>query len=341
MCFLPNRLYVILSLVAFVDMKKVVWLLLACVASVSVWAEQVTEPVPFGDFESWAVRYIKESGLIGGKTRTIYAIAPVDTLRCNKPFAYEGVYGRGHNPWSVSNAYAKVSGIEKASGTTVPERRGNGWCCRMDARLEEVVAFGCIDLKVLVNGTIFTGRTVEPIRSAKDPYSNIDFGVPFTRRPVALMFDYKALISPEHTLTRAKGFGAPKQIQGHDEAEAYLLLQKRWEDADGNIHALRIGTACRRFAKSQPEWKNGYTVPVHYGDISGEPFFRPYMGLVKPYRAMNSKGRIVPILEDGWGAADDVPTHMIIVLTSGCYEAFVGHEGNAFWVDNVKLVFDN
>ncbi|MCM1035016.1 MAG: PCMD domain-containing protein [Paludibacter sp.] len=321
-------------------MKRFSLCCMVCLMAGFARAEQIVEPVPFGDFESWAVRYIKESGLIGGKTRLIYAIAPIDTIRANQPFDYEGVYRGGHNPWSVSNAYAKVSGIEKASGTTVPERRGNGWCCRMDAKMEEVVAFGCIDLKVLVNGTIFTGRTIEPIRTAKDPYQNIDFGVAFTRKPVALMFDYKALISDEHTVMKAKGFGAPKQIQGHDEAEAYLLLQKRWEDAEGNIHALRIGTACERFTKSQREWKNNHTVPVHYGDISKEPFYRSYMGLTKPYRAMNSKGKIVPILEEGWGTADDVPTHMIIVLTSGCYEAFVGHEGNSFWVDNVKLVFD-
>lgn len=298
-----------------------------------------TENVPFGDFEHWTVRYINESGIIGGQTKCLYAIGKTDTIRKNIPFRYEGVYGEGHNPWSVSNAYAKVSGIEKGSGTTIPERRGNGVCCRMDAKLEEVVVFGFIDIKVLVNGTIFTGKTIEPIRSAKDPYSNIDFGVPFTRKPKALIVDYKAIISDEETVTYAKGFGKPKKIKGHDEAEMYVLLQKRWEDSSGNIHALRVGTAAYRVTKTQSTWVNDFEVPVHYGDISGESYFKEYMGLNKPYRALNSKGKIVPIMEDGWGCEQDQPTHIIIVLTSGCHEAFVGHEGNSFWVDNVRLKF--
>lgn len=297
------------------------------------------EKVPFGDFEHWTVRYIDESGIIGGKTRCLYAIGQTDTIRRNVPYRYEGVYAPGHNPWSVSNAYAKVSGIEKASGTTRPERRGNGMCCRMDAKLEEVVVFGFIDIKVLVNGTIFTGKTIEPIRSAKDPYSNIDFGVPFTRKPQSMLLDYKAIISNEQTVTYAKGFGRPKTIAGHDEAEMYVLLQKRWEDSEGNIHALRIGTGAYRVSTSQPNWVNDFEVPIHYGDISKEPYYTSYMGLSKPYRALNSKGKIVPIQEEGWGSPQDEPTHIIIVLTSGCYEAFVGHNGNSFWVDNVRLKF--
>ena len=322
-------------------MKK---LLTASLISLSTFAAAQAqidhiEQVPFGDFEHWTVRYIEESGIIGGKTKTLYAINKTDTIRENSPFIYEGVYANGHNPWSVSNAYAKVSGIEKASGTVRPEKRGNGTCCRMDVMLEQVVVFGFIDIKVLVNGTIFTGKTIEPIRSAKDPYSNIDFGIPFTRKPKALIVDYKAIISDEQTVTYAKGFGKPKKIEGHDEAEMYVLLQKRWEDAEGNIHAKRIGTAAHRVTKTQSTWVNNFEIPVHYGDISKESYFKSYMGFNKPYRALNSKGKMVPIQEEGWGSADDQPTHIIIILTSGCYEAFVGHAGNALWVDNVRLKF--
>ena len=64
------------------------------------------------------------------------------------------------------------------------------------------------------------------------------------------------------------------------------------------------------------------------------------MGFKGLMRAKNSKGKIVPIKEEGWDA-NKQPTHMIIMLTSGCYEAFVGHEGNVLWVDNVKLVYEN
>ena len=54
---------------------------------------------------------------------------------------------------------------------------------------------------------------------------------------------------------------------------------------------------------------------------------------------MNSKGKIVPVQEEGWNASLQ-PTHIVIMLTAGRYEAFVGHAGNVMWVDNVGLVYD-
>lgn len=308
--------------------------------AMTLGAEEVVEKVPYGDFESWTVRYIQESKIIGGKMQTLYAIAPTDTLYDNQAFRYEGKYGKGHNPWCVSNTYAKVAGVEKGSGTVYPEKRGNGYCCRMDSKLDELVAMGIVNLKILVAGTVFFGRTIEPVKTAKDPYQNIDFGVPFTRQPKALLFDYKANISPDRTITEAKGAGKPKEIAGHDEAEVALLLQRRWEDADGNIYAVRVGTAYERYSHSQTQWVNNHRLEVHYGDITEEPYFRPYMGLQKQARAMNSKGKIVPIQEVGWGNEQDKPTHMMLSFSSGCYEAFYGHDGNSFWVDNVRLVFE-
>ena len=293
--------------------------------------------LPYGDFESWTVRYIKESSILGGKTRILYAIAPTDTIRQNAPFAY----GKNGNPWSVSNAYAKLSGIEKASGTVYPEYRDaqNGYCCRMDSKLEVVTALGIIDIKVLVAGTIYTGRCIEPIKTAKDPYQNIDFGVKFNKQPKALVLDYKCVVEPERVITVAKGFSRPKKIEGHDEAQAFAYLQKRWEDSEGNIHALRVATAYERFVKSQPVWQNNHQIPFHYGDITKQPFYKNYMGLNTTMRAMNSKGKIVTIQEEGWAPQGTTPTHIIINLTSGCYEAFTGHEGNTLWVDNVKLQY--
>lgn len=293
------------------------------------------ENVPFGDFEHWTVRYIKESGIIGGKTRTLYAVAPTDTIRENKAFKY----GQNGNPWSMSDAYAVVAGIHKAAGTVSPEKRGDHTCCRLDVKMLDVVVMGTIDIHVLVNGTIFWGRTIEPVTTAKDPYKNIDFGIPFTKRPKYLQFDYKCIISPEQWIWRATGLTKAKKIEGHDECEAYLLLQKRWEEPDGSIHALRVGTAYERYHESVPNWQNNHRIEVKYGDITGDPDFKPYMGLVRPCRAMNSKGKIVPIQEDGWSEPDETPTHAILMLTSGCYNAFFGHDGNVMWVDNVKLVY--
>ena len=305
------------------------------IGSLPLLAERI-EMLPFGDMEHWTVRYIKESRLLGGNTRTLYCLAPTDTIRQNGPY----LYGQAGSPWSTSNAYANVIGIEKAAATVAPERRENGGtCCRLDVSMLGVRVMGMIDIQVLAAGTLYTGRTIEPITSANDPYQNIDFGVPFTKRPTALVFDYKCLISPENWVWYAKGLSKPRKQEGHDEAEAYLYLQHRWEDENGNIHSVRVGTAYERFDKSQLEWQNGHRVPVHYGDITGEPWYKPYMGFNTNQRAMNSKGKMVPVQEEGWNAALQ-PTHAVIMLTAGRYEAFVGHAGNVMWVDNVGLVYD-
>ncbi len=322
-------------------MKKSLTIMLALAANVALFAQQHAELLPYADFEQWAVRYIKESGIIGGNTAVLYAVAPTDTIRENKPFKY----GTKGNIWSVSNAYAKVSGVEKGSGTLRPEYRdkANGYCCRLDSKLETVTALGFIDIRVLVSGTLFTGRNIEPIRTQKDPYQNIDFGVPFTRRPVALRYDYKAKISPENTILIAKGFSKPKKVAGHAEGQILVVLQKRWEDAEGNLYAERVGTGFERIVSDQNEWVNDHDVPIFYGDMTQTDIYKKYnlsMGLCLPMRATNSKGKIVPVKEVGWAPVGTQPTHIIINMASGYHEAFVGYDGNTLWIDNVKLVYE-
>ena len=66
------------------------------------------------------------------------------------------------------------------------------------------------------------------------------------------------------------------------------------------------------------------------------------MGLMKgekAYHARNSKGKNVPIQEDGWAGPNESPTHMILIFDSSYGEAFTGTIGNTLWVDNVKLVY--
>lgn len=266
----------------------------------------------------------------------LYCVAPTDTIRENGPYEY----GKTGSQWSSSNVYANVIGIEKAAITVTPEpREEGGTCCRLDVSMLDVQVFGVIDIQVLAAGTLFTGRTIEPITTAKDPYQNIDFGVPFTKRPKALLFDYKARISEENWVWYAKGMAKPRKQQGiHDEAEAYVYLQHRWEDEKGNVHAVRVGTGYERITKSQPSWVNDHRLPIHYGDITSEPWYQPYMGYNKNMRTMNSKGKIVPIMEEGWDATLE-PTHIVIMLTAGKCEAFVGYDGNVLWVDNVRLAY--
>ena len=287
-------------------------------------------PLKYGNFENWVVRYIHESRLLGGQTRTLYGIGATDTIDGNTPWKAHGT------PWASSNAYASPAGIDKGSNSVQPEKRGKGTCARLDVKLEVVRAFGFVDIEVVVTGSIFLGKLYEPIKSTNDPYKNMDMGIPYTKRPTALLMDYKVKVSDEQTMTKALGV-KHKTIPGHDTPEVFVYLQKRWEDKDGKIHALRVGTARLRFDKTEKEWHNDFRLPIRYGDITGLPDFRPYEKLGFPFNMRNSKGKMTQVMEEGWADADATPTHLVVFFTSGCQPAFIGHIGNTLWVDNVRL----
>jgi hypothetical protein len=125
-------------------------------------------------------------------------------------------------------------------------------------------------------------------------------------------------------------------------AEVTCLLQKRWEDADGNLHATRVGTMRMRLSKSSDGWVEGKEYTIHYGDITGQSFYRDWMGLIggeRQYYALNSEGKNVPIAEEGWAQANETPTHVILKFDSSYGGAYIGSVGNTLWIDNVKLVY--
>lgn len=315
-------------------MKRV--LLIAIIAMCAgLTTAQKRELLPYGDMEQWVVRLIKESGIIGGQTRMLYCLGPADTIRANAPYDYK----RSGSPWASSNAYAKVAGVEKGACTMRPEQREDGgMCCRLDVELQSIKALGIVNVSVIAGGTLFTGRMLEPVKSTDNPNRNIDCGVPFTGRPKAMLFDYKCQVSPEQTMTSTAGGGKPKTIAGHDCPKAFILLEYRWEDADGNVHALRVGTGMELFESTVSSWQNAHRMEIHYGDITGEPFFKPYMGLKDNQHTVNSKGKVVNFIEEGWDATK-TPTHMLINFAAGSQEAFIGREGNTLWVDNVMLEY--
>ena len=312
-------------------MKDLLLLALFVVCVIAQTDAQVI-PLKFGDFESWTSREIKESKIIGGHTKTLYVIGPQEHISEEQLAPYP--YGK-KTFWTSSNAYARVAGIVKGSCSVQPEKRGDGLCARLDTKVEQVKVLGIINVSVLVSGSFFTGETIEPIKSADDPYCNLSFGIPFNKKPKALVLDYKCLISPNNYVMKYPGIGS-KKIEGkQDKAEFWIYLQKRWEDAEGNIHALRVGTMRVQLDHDELEWKNQQRFEIHYGDISNKPYYKNFMALNGPYRARNKKGNIVPIQEDGWGKETDTPTHMILMITAGNHGAFIGTVGNTLWVDNI------
>ncbi|MBO4581185.1 MAG: PCMD domain-containing protein [Bacteroidales bacterium] len=299
-------------------------------------AQETIEYLPYGQMDSWTVRYIKESFLLGGNTRTLYIVAKNDTIKENKPYPYE----KDGSPWCSSNAYAKVCGVEKAAVSVTPEKRGNGYCCRLETTLQTVTAVG-IDLKALATGSLFTGQLLDPItlEGCKVPMKAIDMGIPFQKRPTALMLDYKAIIQQDKEMVRATGSTKVAKVKGQDAGEIILLLQHRWEDANGNIYAYRVGTASEHITKSIPNWKNNHRLPVRYGDITNSPDFKSWEKLSKNhFMARNSKGKMVPVQEIAY-KENVTPTHIILQISAGCQEPFIGCPGNVVWCDNIRLVY--
>ena len=231
-------------------------------------------------------------------------------------------------------------GVEKAANSVMPEKRGNGWCCKLKTTLQTVTAIG-IDLKALATGSLFTGRLSDPVgmSGAKDPAKAIDMGMRFTKRPKALMLDYKAYIQESNIMQRANASAKVKSVQGHDEGEIVLFLQHRWEDEEGNIFAYRVGTASEHITGIVSEWQNNYRLPIRYGNISTKKDYKPWESLsTTRFMARNSKGKMVYIQETDY-KADATPTHLILQISAGCHEPFTGCAGNIVWVDNIRLVY--
>ncbi|MDE7097046.1 MAG: PCMD domain-containing protein [Muribaculaceae bacterium] len=294
------------------------------------------EPIKYGDMENWVTRNITESKIIGGNGKTLYEIAPKATVNGNKAY-----HNTGGSPWANSNAYAKVCGVVKGSTTVSPAKRGGSTAAKCEAKMEQVKALGIVNMDVMVAGSIFLGQLFEPVTSTKGAFSKMEMGIPYTKRPKALVYDYEIVMPNVNTRTKSTGFSKQKTLQGRDNAEVYVLLQRRWEDENGNLYAKRVGTGRERYSKSVP-WTRQHELPIHYGDITKQPFYKPWMGLLdgeKAYYARNSKGKLVPVHEVGWDSPDATPTHVLMMASASCGEPFIGTEGLTLYIDNINFGF--
>ncbi|MEG1547068.1 MAG: PCMD domain-containing protein, partial [Bacteroides sp.] len=261
----------------------------------------------------WVTRKIHESGIIGGATKYLYELGPTQMIEKNE--AYKNL---GGSPWANSNVMAKVAGIVKTNTSVFPEKRGDGYCVRLETRMESVKVLGIVDITVLAAGSLYTGTVHEPVSGTKNPMKILGMGIPFTQMPKAVRFDYKIKMSGDSDRIRATGFSRISKIPGKDLPAVILLLQKRWEDNKGNLYAIRVGTMVVKFDKSTTGWINKATYPVMYGNITQSASYKPeWMKIQEQERySLNSKGKSVPIKEVGWATEDDKPTHMVLQFTS-------------------------
>lgn len=318
-------------------MKKFITLIYICVFSLGAMAQR-EELIKYGDFENWVTRNVKESHLLGGQNKQLFEIAPNTTIDGNKAYS-----NMGGSPWATSNVLASPVGIVKTSNAVFPDTRTSGnRCAKLTTRFEECKVMGIVNMEVMVAGSIFLGKMIEPVKTTSNPYSKMEMGVPFTRRPKSLKFDYKLSIPSTNQKIYSSGFGKKKVYPGTEVAEVFILLQRRWEDAEGNIHAKRVGTGRVHLDKSTQGWVNGYQLPIYYGDISSLPSYKAFMGLIPEkdsYYAHNSKGKMVPVKEEGWDDVSATPTHMLVMFSAASGKAYIGTPDLTLWIDNVKLVY--
>lgn len=294
------------------------------------------EPIKYGNFDQWIVRNVKESRIIGGKTKMLYEVGPNAVWNENRAYT-----NQGGSPWASSNVMARVAGITKTNTSVYREKRGNGYCACLKTHIEKCVVLGIVNIKVLAAGSLWLGSALEPVTGTSNPMGKLNAGIPLAKRPKAVRFDYKVRLSGEPNRIRETGFSRVTKVAGMDMPDVICILQKRWEDAEGNIYAKRVGTMVHRFSKNT-DWVNGAQFPIQYGNISHKSGYHAYMGLIKGDEtkyALNSKGKNVPINEVGWADENETPTHIILQFDSSFGGAYVGSVGTTLWVDNVSLVY--
>jgi Putative carbohydrate metabolism domain len=284
--------------------------------------------------DNWYSRKLKESSLLSGNTIELYGVGKVSAQADFTDLKLKD----NSSPWATTNIYAKMV-LDVGNTRVIPEKRGDGYCARLETKIRKDNIAG-FKVDVLLAGTLFLGETAEPVKGMKDPEKNASQGIPFTGMPKAVKFDYKYHIGKSRIMATTN----VKPVAGEDRADFAILLQKRWEDKDGNVFATRIGGNRLFFTGTEKQWINGASFPVYYGDATHLPQYDPKtMGLVPAVGRVfvkNSKGIMVPLVETGWGKPGETPTHLIMYFTSS-YEGmkYTGSTESVLWVDNIELIY--
>ena len=288
------------------------------------------EKIPYGDFERWLTRIIKESALVGGEEKEVYAIADKGVVRGKIP------YVNTTSPWASSNVYAEVWGVDKVNCNVRPGPHEGGSCAVLTTEMISFRAAGMIRMNVITAAAIYLGRTFEPIRDMNASYSCVDMGIPFTRHPRSLVLDYAARIGNTGTLVHASG-RKKEEYPGKDRAVILIQLQKRWEE-DGQVYAYRVATGELAIDQSV-DWQEQARVPLVYGKPENPEDLTQFGRLHSQFHTRNSEGKNVPIQEVGWAEEGTQATHLILFICSGTQGAYRGELGNSLSVDNIALEY--
>ena len=135
----------------------------AALSCLPIKGQEKVVPLKYGNMDHWVVRNIKESAIIGGNQKIVYAVGPNMTINGNTPYT-----NKGGSPWGSSNVLAHVSGIYKTNNSVYRDKHEGGYCAKLVTHIEKVKVLGLINIKVLAAGSLFLGDVREPITSTKD-----------------------------------------------------------------------------------------------------------------------------------------------------------------------------
>lgn len=254
--------------------------------------EEATE-LPNGDFESWCTRSAKT------------ALANKDTrFPCS-----EADYDAGNMFWDTSNRGANsMTAINPTNSETKFVASGDTAACLKTAKV-----LGSF----LAAASLYTGEFVSATLSGLSATALIDFGRPFTSRPIALKGHYKYTptkveVGGELPSNATVSAGSDDQCAiyialakgthrvNNTDSDTFLTLEKI--EGDENIIAygeLPSGTA------TQGDGYVDFTIPLKYKNLT------------------------------------DTPTHIIVVCSASKYGDYMtGGEGSTLYVDGFSLVYD-
>ncbi len=300
-------------------------------------AEKIV-PIKYGNMDNWVIRNIKESGIIGGNKKVVYAIGPSMTINGNTPYT-----NKGGSPSGTSNVLAHVSGIYKTNNSVYRDKHENGHCAKLVTHIEKVKVWESSISRCLQQARSSWATCAKPITGTKTTSLRPSTG---------------AFLSPMVPRQCVSTIRPCCPTQPPASSRTASAVHRKWQDATmlspfsicRSVTRMPMATSrpergaplVVKYSKSTNGWVNDATYTIHYGDIRHMAGYdASLMGLRSTDYARNSKGKSVIIKETGWASANETPDphsdHLRSLPVSG--GAYIGTPGNTLWIDNVALVY--
>lgn len=215
------------------------------------------------------------------------------------------IHNLNFDSWSDSNKYPNALGYNiwdsaNSSGATTTTTPSDDAVKGKAARLESVTAFS-----MLAAGNIFTGKFVELAGLG----AKLDWGTPFTSRPLALRGYYK--YSPK-AIDKVKD--PYKDLKGQMDQSQIIIFLADWDQP------FRVNTDDKDFVNVDTD--SGI---IAHAQINSSESNSGYVKFTLPLVYRNNR----------------IPKYLVIACASSRYgDYFTGGKGSVLFVDEFELIYD-